>query len=481
MSAYLTKAMSEEILTTRVFQLSPSRSRVRSIELLADGQVEDGAKPPEKITEWQLHNTDDADHRLVLTGEGGIQIASCKLGRDGAWTGRDRESGTVMVKPREDRIWRWAILASPIKYAHSLEAAKDEEVFRYKETLPPQVDWSPYQLNLKDHVDPRMVPQNQTAIAIAACDRPTYFHRFMSSLAKQPGIERYPIFVFLDKPERENHVELVDEQAALARSLFSNCVVIKRPRNFGCGRSLIDIRHQMFDCMGYKRAFIFEDDMILSRSYLEFTTNLMNWADARYSNVGVVQGWSFCTKNNEQKRGLQNVVQATSGNWWGYLMSDRAWNSIKEELQLFQKLFLGGAYDRRPHESIRAWFRMRVNKPPASVGTRQFKPDDLYHRSLAKYLDAPPTGQDSATMHAFAQNGWVRLCPTVNRGSYIGQEGIHMNPRMFRQHGLDGVHLYEFEDDDLITEFDPLQTLEAAVDDLVASPVAGFAYTDLTR
>ena len=48
-----------------------------------------------------------------------------------------------------------------------------------------------------------------------------------------------------------------------------------RPRNYGCGRHLVDVRRRIFDLNQYDAAVIFEDDFVPPATYLQEMMNLL--------------------------------------------------------------------------------------------------------------------------------------------------------------------------------------------------------------
>ena len=375
------------------------------------------------------------------------------------WKGRiQSRRGLLALRPSDGRLPKWRLLFNPVEYAKVLSVDKTRKDYRYQEPLPQQYDWKPYVWNLADSVPRELpgLPQNNTAIALIACDRTPYFERTVQSIAANEIVKTLPIYVFIDRHVDPKRDFTLDEQVVIARKFLPHCIVIKRPRNFGCGRNIIDARRQLFDNLGFEKSFVMEDDMVVSKTYFEYCLNLMSWSERRYDNVGAVQGWNFCRWNQEQKQsGLRTVVQ-TYGNWWGYLMKKEAWDAVKETIYTFEDLFLGGDYRLRPHRSVRYWFNLKMNGPPKIQGSRLFPFDGSTVTQANTYFDESPTGQDAATMHGFHINGYVRICPAVNRGLYIDRHGIHMNPQWFVRDGYDTIHLHEFEDDKTLREFHPL-------------------------
>lgn len=428
---------------------------------------------------WELKYSESRRWwELFLTKDGAL-VCTLSLVNTGIWRGRDRSNnGTVLLRPREDTVQMWMMLSDPTKFAKTMKVDDAEPAFHYHEPLPPQIPWAQYPLDLKASLTVPVAPVSQTAIALLACDRPDYFKKVVDSCVRNPDFGSYPVFGFFDKPEEVKRESQREEQIDYLLKACPNAVIIKRPRNFGCGRNIIDARRQLFDRLGYRRVFVLEDDMILSSTYFQYVTNLFNWADANYSNVGAVQGWSWCKLIAEDRPHYANAVKSTYSNWWGYCLSKRAWDAMSPMIYKYEDLFLGGEYKLRPHLSIRKWFRMKMERPIAQMGTKPYPAQPDLKAERKNYFDEPPTGQDAVTMHAFELTGMVRLCPVVNRGQYIGKYGIHMTPRIWVANGYDRLIHVEYPEDAHRKEFTLVQHVPSAVTEPPESPVAGMSYRE---
>jgi len=446
------QAVEDEVVESRMFQYRPGRSEPRALRFYPRGRMED--EDGNVFHSWKVL-LDDTTRRptLHLLGQDGASRVSCTMDPDGVWCGRDRhENARVQILTMSDRrAVMWPVLASPARFYRQMPADPEEEDFRYEEALPEQIDWNPYTLDIRDRVDPSVLPAANTAIALVGWNRPTYFQQVVASLAANPLSQELPVFVFLDRAEPA----IMEQQEVEAMRAFPHCVVVRRPRNFGCGRNLIDVRRQLFDHLRYDRVFVFEDDLVVGPNYLQYCVNLLDWSEKRYGNVGAVQGWNFCLLSDTEKRSMMHKVQATFTNWWGYLMSRKAWEAINRGMYRYEHLFLGGQYSRRPHRSILSWFKIkdkRIEHPGNPFPTNR-----LWMRDHDRYFDTPPTGQDAATMHLFHFGGWVRLCPVVNRGVYIGRHGIHMNVNWFERTGFGAVTLNDTTADAGRRAFEPTE------------------------
>ena len=436
-----------KLIPNTEFLYVPSHSDPRKLRLLEDGNAVD----PEVRTWSVTYHEKNQRAELRLDDEEGM-IGVMALDHQGNWKGRSRKRGAMALR-HESHFDDWAKMANPSKFFKERPVEDDTDDFHYLEALAPQVDWEPYEYNLAEFLDTEKIPNSSTAIAVVANDRPAYFQRTLQSLGANAETLHRPIFIFFDLPAEPKNVYMQDEQAKLARQVFPNAVIIRRPRNFGCGRNLIDVRRQLFDNMRYEQVFIFEDDMVVSPHYIRLCEALMKWGRERYTNIGAVQAWRFCDLSAKEKRRYSSYTCGTYSNWWGYLMCRQAWEAIREKFYKYEKLFLGSEYHKRPNRTIHEWFRRMREGRYDWFGKKPFPVNGALRSEMSNYFSGPPTGQDAATMHLLHCAGFMRLTTVVNRGEYIGQQGIHMNPRMFKKHGYDRVTLDNVVGDEVLSSF----------------------------
>ena len=369
------------------------------------------------------------------------------------WSGRDMISGRRVELRPEAHHDRWEQIAKPSFIQRHMRNVSEEVNYKYIETMPQPLDASQFEYDITKQISHKSsaYADFRSAISIVACDRPSYFMQTIKSLSECTNIDNFPIFIFLDFPDAPNAASLQKEHMGLADYFLPKATIIRRRVNFGCGRNLIDARRQLFDKMGYDRVFVFEDDMVVSKSYLEFCMSMLDWAESNYSNVGAVQGWNMCQFSQKGKEKYLDHVYPSTLNWWGYLMTQKCWQSIKDYVYQFEKLFLRWKYSQRPHRSVLKWFQETL--VVSDIHQNFYPVDAAYLDSVQKFLNSPPSGQDAATMIALHKKGYVRLVPFVNRSQYIGQQGIHMQPSWFARDGYDKVLLHEYATDRKIKSF----------------------------
>ena len=258
-------------------------------------------------------------------------------------------------------------------------------------------------------------------VVVIGYNRPRYFEKVLESLEKNPESQNLPFFFFLDGGPESRQAEYNE---IIEKRKFPLKTVINRDRNLGCGLNIINAREHVFDRLGFDAAMIFEDDMIVSPHYIGLGFRLL-----RQFPDDCVQCWSKCIQTREWK--MERLGQVSTGkfHFWGYALGRATWDRISPILKEYRSKFLVGPYNQRNSEGIRKWFGTLVENPPHA------------------------TGQDAATEMALQAQGIKRIVTIVNRGKYIGEEGIHQKARIFKRMGFDQVNLDIFPEDREIKEF----------------------------
>lgn len=444
---YLAKI--KELIVQYPMQYCPARENtLYTLTFNANGTMEG-----EKFTNWRLLDNNRKGKAELRLFRGSDLCVWATLSKDGLWEGKDKFSGPIEIRTLEANKHPWKTMHDQRVFAKDYQDPGLGGI-KYFDQPPPQVDWSQYEWNIND-LD-RTVPNNKTCIAIAACNRIDYFKQVIDAIAQNSGIKKYPVYCFLDRPRREPELPLMEVHEAYIKDKIPGTVVTKRPRNFGCGRNLVDVRRQLFDNAGYERVFMFEDDAVPTTNYLLMTEKLLDWAEDTYSNVGIVQGWHECNIPSEKKSDHLSKVVTTYENLWGYLQNKQSWNDMKNFVYEFESLFLQiDDYKTRPHRSALEWMRLRSRDGRVERGTNPVpltsRGKDERDRFIINHYSS---GQDGATIIGYYLAGYERLTTLVNRMKYIGAAGIHSTPEFFAARGYGDILLDEFKFDSYIKKFE---------------------------
>ena len=447
MAEYKIELVANQVVSTQYFNLAGASDLPIKLSFL-NTTVEANELG---IVSWEVSLKNNTFEITIASGSAIECIL--KLTKDAVWSGRWLQTGNpVELRPTTD-FEQWAEFTKPSFLFNQLQQRVASSTFTYIEDMPAPLDNQQFKFDITKQVSSGKAgyAKSRTAIAVIGASRPDYFKQTVKSLSQCISIEQFPIFIFLDRPSAGDADGIQQEHVDISNYYLPQATLVCRDVTFGCGRNIIDARRQLFDKMSYERVFVFEDDMKVSSSYLLFCIALLEWGEQNYGNIGAVQGWNKCMFSPEGKKKYLDSIYPTATNWWGYLMTQRAWQSIKEFVYEFERLFLRWDYNMRPHRSILKWFQDKSDNPKTHQG---FYPlGDEYVKAMGKYLNSPPSGQDAATMIGMHREGLVRLAPFVNRSSYIGKSGIHMNPSWFSRDGYDKVFFEEYPTDKKINSF----------------------------
>lgn len=288
-----------------------------------------------------------------------------------------------------------------------------------------------------------------TYVAIAAYNRPDYFRRVLNSLAPQAREFGAPLFVFLDRGDKD-----AEMRAICAAHGIDAEHIVGTERRLGCGRNIIRMRSVMFAEHPCDRLLVAEDDMVPGPTYLRYCSNLLDWAEARFDNVGAVQGWNKCLLPLPEKLAAAGKVHVCAPHWWAYLLTRGAWERIAGRMAHYVKHFIAGNYGERNNAAVRQWTKKLVDIMPEPGPNNCPAPN--WREKIRKWGHSPTnaTGQDGLTEATFAAAGLVRLAPVVNRGLYIGMNGTHGTAANFKRCEFDKVALDEMPDDAERKEFE---------------------------
>lgn len=102
----------------------------------------------------------------------------------------------------------------------------------------------------------------------------------MRNVALAKGVERHDIYMFIDGP-REGNVRDAEENNRIFQIVTAyqetlpRLKIIRRERNYGCRGNIVDAITQIIT--KYGRAIIIEDDILISRTFLEYMNQALSF------------------------------------------------------------------------------------------------------------------------------------------------------------------------------------------------------------
>ena len=289
----------------------------------------------------------------------------------------------------------------------------------------------------------------RTAILVIGFKRLHYFQQTLESLERCPESQTLDFHFYLDggrEAKQNKLIEMINASSITSRH------IVCRESNYGIGRHLIGARRDIFDGLGYDRLILFEDDMILSPTYIRTVLRMSDWAH-QFDNVGTVMAFNL-NKHDQvsQKEDLDKVIP-TNRHFWGYCLTRKVWDDIKHVLFAYEEEYLESVpYKKRNHKRIRKkfmpyWLRQPKRKYsgdileiPKQAITPPFAEDSIGKNT--------PTSQDAMTALGLWNAGYARLTTLVPRARYIGIQGLSFTPRVYRKQGFDTQQTFEFIDED---------------------------------
>lgn len=310
-----------------------------------------------------------------------------------------------------------------------------------------------YDTHLKDYA--KEFPDNTCCVCITTYNRADYFEQQLRSLEKNEDIDKYPVLFFLDggkNATQEEHEKLIKA------STIPNKVMIKRDKNYGNGKNIIDSRRFVFDWCGFAKAVILVDDIILAPYHLNFLNKLDNWVHDRFDNVGTVQTWNLCFLEPEEKKKVLPVISESFSNTHDFLIRKSVWDQVKDFCYEYEEKFLYGDQDFAESHSkdsiekmyyeidILDWQEKKAEE--ATIPTRGKHLFPNYFDLEKCFLETcRGTAEDTVFCIGLWLQGFVRVGTLVNRAAYIGVEGIFSNAAIYEDVGFGKAKLNLFKED----------------------------------
>lgn len=307
-----------------------------------------------------------------------------------------------------------------------------------------------------------------TAIVIIAYNRPYYLKKLIESLEENPESQTLPFYFILDGGSRATQSE---NCAVINTSKIKHKEIILRERNYGYAKTIIDTNRFIFDWCKFDKMIFMEEDLIVSPYYIRLLLALHKWAKENYSNVGVVQTYSFCFLSKEEKRQKLNLVQPSGFYWWSfvsYCIDKEVWDDIKAVLYEYESRFVDAIpqtdefFKERSRPSlwtgandIRKWLRTLLKtRLPLKISDKKLFVDNKV--DIRPKLDANNFEPNGDLMFGFAlwMKHYVKIKTTVNRAKHIGEVGITFDHHFYQEMKHNKINLDNFEEDAILSNFE---------------------------
>ena len=273
-------------------------------------------------------------------------------------------------------------------------------------------------------------------IGIIAFNRPHYLERVLLSLktsldaaAQQPGA----ICLFIDgfiSEETGSSIgddSLGAESERIFRNLFPGGEVFTSRRNLGVAWNFDRAERYLFSVRQFDIGMFFEDDLVLSKSYIDVMLKLGEAAmkDAR---IGMFAAYGASPQTPlEIQRQKADTIAPMSHNW-GFGLTHRFWR--RRQHYVDQYLDALGRVDYHKKDTRRS---------------------QIHELQMRWGFEPTVISQDMAKVMATVLCDGVRITPFANRAQYIGELGLHSTPEKFKKMGFADTLLFDDEDETSLT------------------------------
>ncbi len=179
--------------------------------------------------------------------------------------------------------------------------------------------------------------KNLVPIAIFVYSRPEHTRNMIESLAKNNLAKESNVYIFSDNAKQEKNVndvkkvrEYIDEIPAM--NYFKTVTITKAEKNKGLAKSVIEGVTELIN--KYGKVIVIEDDLILSKYYLEY----MNEALEFYEKDNRI--WSISGYNSQieiPKNYRKDIYLGYRGCSWGWATWKDRWNTVDWYVKDYKK------------------------------------------------------------------------------------------------------------------------------------------------
>jgi len=171
-------------------------------------------------------------------------------------------------------------------------------------------------------------------IILFVFNRPEHTKKTLEALKNNILAKESNLIIYSDAAKKEDDQRKVDQVRQYLKSLsgFKRIKIIERKKNYGLAKS---IKHGITEVIcKYKKAIILEDDILTSKSFLNFMNDSLNF----YKNnkrIWHINGWNYPNFGNSKK----DVYADRMMNCWGWATWKDRWDKVSFDVNEILKNF----------------------------------------------------------------------------------------------------------------------------------------------
>lgn len=253
----------------------------------------------------------------------------------------------------------------------------------------------------------------ELGVGILSHNRPHYLKQVLDSLEKQQGDNR--LYLFQDGYNIDNIRLFLNSKSPKKTLCVSDNVLGVAFNSFRAFERLSEL---------HKQFVIVEDDAVLGKDYLKLIRVLLKQFKRDKDVFSVSCGF---TRDLSLEYNLDRayIIKTPLHYYWADAYYARSWERVRPYYIKYLDLIKGVPYKDRPEDKIRRLFGERYSR----------------------------TTQDACRDWGFISEGMKRVSTVVNRGYYIGKEGLHFNSNVYGKLNYESMKPFEFEGDSKIRKF----------------------------
>ncbi len=177
-----------------------------------------------------------------------------------------------------------------------------------------------------------------TAICIFACNRYVGIKNIIGDIKKNKNYKKYNYFFFIDYPKNNKHLDSKEKIIQLVNnfSQFVKLNTIVRKKNYGLNKNILSGINLVKK--KYKKFIVLEDDLRISKIYLNYMQELLN----KYENdkdIFSVTGYNFPKKLFKLKSKKFTCYTTKRPSSWAWGSWSKKWSKVTFKDAFYKKIY----------------------------------------------------------------------------------------------------------------------------------------------
>ena len=177
-----------------------------------------------------------------------------------------------------------------------------------------------------------------TTVCIFACNRTVSLENTLKDLRKNRDFRKYTYHFFIDAPKKKSNLQIYKNIIQIIKKFQVGLKVkiISRKKNIGLSKNII--KGINFIKKKYKKFIILEDDLRISKNYLNYMQyNLDNFENDM--NIFTVTGYIFPKKIFNFKLKTNSIFLCKRPNSWGWGSWSSKWNKVNFNNKNYDEIY----------------------------------------------------------------------------------------------------------------------------------------------